>query len=91
MNYLGKGNAKVHTRTSHEDPEREQSHRFIFSLASAPDWNAWSTPRSGRFAPRKRPGTQCTEKLTQSLFFFKYDLDGDGIRNLICEGKRTQT
>jgi hypothetical protein len=29
------------------------------SLTSAIDEGGWSTPRPGRFTPRKRPGTHC--------------------------------
>jgi hypothetical protein len=44
---------KVHPRTGHKGPEREQRYRFTLSLTSALDGSGWSTPRPGRFTPRK--------------------------------------
>ena len=47
------GNGEVHPRTGHEDPEGKQKYSSSLSLTLATDGGAWSTPRLGRFSPRK--------------------------------------
>jgi hypothetical protein len=42
-----------HVRTGHEDPQREKRYSSILPLTSALDGDGWSTPRPGRFTPRK--------------------------------------
>ena len=49
----GKGKVKVHPRTGHKGPEREQRYSSTLSLTSAQDGCGWSTPRPGRFTPGK--------------------------------------
>ena len=44
---------KVHPRTGHEGPEREQRYSSTLSLTSTLDGGGWSTPRPGRFTPRR--------------------------------------
>ena len=51
--HTGKG--KVHPRKDHEGPEGEYSHSSTLSLTSALDEGGWSTPRPGRFTPKKDP------------------------------------
>jgi hypothetical protein len=46
---------KGHPRRSHKDPEGEWRYSSIVSLTSALDGSGCSTPRSGRFTPRKDP------------------------------------
>jgi hypothetical protein len=48
---MGKG--KGLPRTGHEGPEGEQRYRSTLSLTMALDEGGWSTPRPGRFTPRK--------------------------------------
>ena len=50
-----KGKGKGHPRTGHKGREMEYRHSSTRSLASALDWGGWSTPRPGRFTPRKDP------------------------------------
>ena len=47
--------SKVRPRTGHEGPEGEQRYSSTLSLTSALDGCGWSTPRLGRFTPRKDP------------------------------------
>jgi hypothetical protein len=42
---------KVHPRTGHDGPERENRYSSTLSLTSALDGGGWSTPRPGRFTP----------------------------------------
>jgi hypothetical protein len=55
--YAVKGKDKSHPRTGHEGPEGEM-YSSTLSWTSTLD-EGWSTPRPGRFTPRKRPGTHC--------------------------------
>jgi hypothetical protein len=50
---LDKG--KVHPRTGHEAREGEKNYSSTLSLTLALDGGWWSTPRPGRFTPRKDP------------------------------------
>jgi len=50
----GKGKVKVHPRTGHEVPEREERYCSTLSLTSALDMGGWSTPIPGRFTPWKK-------------------------------------
>jgi hypothetical protein len=52
---LGKGKGTVHPRTGHEGPEEELRYSSTPLLSSALDEGGWSTPRPGRFTPRKDP------------------------------------
>jgi hypothetical protein len=47
--------SKVHPRRGPEVPEGEYRYRSTPSLTSALGGCAWSTPRPGRFIPRKDP------------------------------------
>ena len=47
------GKGKDHPIGGHEGAEKEQIYRSTLSLTSAPDEGSWSTPRPGRFTPRK--------------------------------------
>ena len=51
----GKGKGRVHPRTGHEGPEREQMYSSTLPSTSALDGSAWSTPRPGHFIPGKDP------------------------------------
>ena len=53
--YLSKGKYKGHPITGHEGPEGEQLYSFTLPSTSALDRSGWSTPRLGRFTPRKDP------------------------------------
>ena len=64
---------KIHHRTSHEGPGREQRYSATISLISVLDEDGWLTPRPGSFTPRNNPisagwapGPVCTgaEKLS---------------------------
>jgi hypothetical protein len=44
---------KALPRTGHEGPEGEYRYSSTLSLTSALDGSGWSTPRPGRFTPRK--------------------------------------
>jgi len=46
---------KVHSRTGHDGPEREQWYSSIPSLTPALDWGGWTTPQPCRFIPGKDP------------------------------------
>ena len=46
---------KVHPTTGHKAHKGQKRYRFTLSLASAQDGGGWSTPRPGRFTPRKDP------------------------------------
>jgi hypothetical protein len=48
------GKGKVHPRTGHEGPQREERYSSTLSLTLALDEGGWSTPRPGRFTPRER-------------------------------------
>ena len=48
-----KGKGKGLPRTGHEGPEGEQMYSSTLSLTPALDGGGWSTPRPGRFIPRK--------------------------------------
>ena len=48
-----KDKPEAHPRTGHESQEGEQSYSSTLCLTSALDRVGWSTPRSGRFTPRK--------------------------------------
>ena len=48
-----KDKGKIHPRTGHEGPKREQMYSSTLSLTSALDRGGWSPPRPGRFTPRK--------------------------------------
>jgi len=50
---------KVHPRTGHEDPEKEQRYNSTLSLRSALDDGEWSMPHPGRFNPREKSSTHC--------------------------------
>ena len=52
---LPQSQGKVHPRTGHKDPDGEQRYSSTLSLTSALEVGGWSTPRPGRFAPRKDP------------------------------------
>ena len=41
--------------TGHEGPKGKQSYSSTLSLTSTLDGDGWSTPRPGRFTPRKDP------------------------------------
>ena len=43
----------IHPRTDHVGLEVEQRYSSTLSLNLALDWGGWSTPRPGRFTPRK--------------------------------------
>jgi hypothetical protein len=45
---------KLHPRTGHEGPEREQMYSPTLPLTLPPDAGGWSTPRPGRFNPGKK-------------------------------------
>jgi hypothetical protein len=47
--------SKAHLRIGHEVPEGELRHSPTLSLNWALDGGGWSTPRPGRFTPRKDP------------------------------------
>ena len=49
------GKGKVLSSTGHEAPEVEQTYSSTLSLTSALAGGGWSTPRPGRFTPRKDP------------------------------------
>ena len=49
----GKGKGKFHPITGHEGPEGEQRYSSTLPLTSALHVGGWSTPRPGRFTPRK--------------------------------------
>ena len=51
----GKGKGNVLRRTGHVGPEGEQMYSSTLPSTSALDGGGWSTPRPGRFAPRKDP------------------------------------
>ena len=52
----GKGKGKVLPITGHEGPEGEQMYSSTLPSTSALDGvGGWSTPRPGRFTPRKEP------------------------------------
>jgi len=46
---------KVHPRTGHEGPEREQMYSSILPSTSALDGDGWQTSRPSRFTPGKDP------------------------------------
>jgi len=48
-----KGKGKLHPITGHKGPEGEQRYSSTFSLTSALDWGAWSTPCPSHYTPRK--------------------------------------
>ena len=50
-----KGKGKGHPRTGHEGPDGEQMYSSTLPSTSALDGSGWSTPRPGRFTPRKDP------------------------------------
>jgi len=54
FHYNGKGKGKVHLRTGHGGPTR-----LGVDVKHYARWGGWSTPRSGPFNPRLRPGTLC--------------------------------
>ena len=54
-NIKGKGKGKILPRTGQEGPEGEQMYSSTLPSTSALDWGGWSTPRPGRFTPRKDP------------------------------------
>ena len=47
------GKGKGQPRTRREGPEGEWRYRSTLSLTSVLVWGGWSTPRAGRFTPRK--------------------------------------
>ena len=47
--------SKVHSRTSHENPEGEQKYRSTISSTSVLDEDGWQTSNPGRFTPGKDP------------------------------------
>jgi len=51
----GKGKGKDHPSTGHEGPVGEQRYSSTLSLTSGIDGDGRSTPRVGRFTPRKDP------------------------------------
>ena len=54
-NIKGKGKGKILPRTGQEGPEGEQMYSSTLPSTSALDWGGLSTPRPGRFTPRKDP------------------------------------
>ena len=48
-----KGKRKVHPRTGHEGPEREQMYSFTLPSTSALDGGGWSIPSPGCFTSGK--------------------------------------
>ena len=50
-----KGKGKALPITGHEGPEGEQMYSSTLPSTSALHGGGWSTPRSGRFTPRKDP------------------------------------
>ena len=46
---------KIHPTTGHEGPEGKYTYSSTLSLTSALDGGGWSTPRPGRFTPKKDP------------------------------------
>jgi hypothetical protein len=57
MSATHKGKGKVLRRTGHEGPKGEKRYSSTLSLTPALDGGGWSTPRPGRFTPRK--DTRC--------------------------------
>jgi len=53
--HKGTGKGKVHTRTGHVGPEGKQMYSSTLPSTSTLDVSGWSTPRPGRFTPRKDP------------------------------------
>ena len=48
-----RGQGKFYPLTGHEGPEGERTYSSTVLSTSALDGGGWSTPRSGRFTPRK--------------------------------------
>ena len=51
----GKVKGKVHCRTGHEGPKRDQRYSPSLSVTLALDEGGWSAPRPGSFTPVKDP------------------------------------
>jgi hypothetical protein len=47
--------SKIHHRTGHERPDREERYSSTISLTSALERDGWLTPRPGSFIPRINP------------------------------------